>query len=206
MTTAQPSTVADNAAAPEQPHAHHTCPWWLGYFLVNPLRRLREDPDTILGPHVKPGMTAVDIGCAMGFFSLPLARMVGENGRVVCVDIQQRMLDRLEKRARKAGLDRRIESRLASQNDLDLHDLAGRADIVLAVHVVHEAAYPRAFLQQCAELLAPDGKLLVIEPAGHVSRADFAETRRVALELGLTEVEPRPRIKTHALLLAKASG
>ena len=76
----------------ESPRGHHVCPWWVGYLIASPLRKLGENPDTILAPLVEPGMTTVDIGCAMGFFSLPLARMVGGSGRVVCVDVQERML------------------------------------------------------------------------------------------------------------------
>lgn len=40
--------------------AAHICPWWMGYFLANPLRRLVENPEKLLGPFVDQGMTAVD--------------------------------------------------------------------------------------------------------------------------------------------------
>ena len=76
------------AGVEEKPRDHHVCPWWIGYLIASHLRKLGENPDTILGPLVEPGMTVVDVGCAMGFFSLPLARMVGESGRVLCVDVQ----------------------------------------------------------------------------------------------------------------------
>jgi hypothetical protein len=42
--------------------AHRVCPWWLGYFLLNPLRRFAHDPARIVGPYLKPGMTVVDFG------------------------------------------------------------------------------------------------------------------------------------------------
>ena len=51
--------------------ADRVCPWWLGYFLASPIRKLVHDPRSILEAYVKSGMTALDIGCAMGFFSLP---------------------------------------------------------------------------------------------------------------------------------------
>jgi hypothetical protein len=35
----------------------HVCPWWGGYFIDNPLRRLFHNPEKIVGPYVQPGMT-----------------------------------------------------------------------------------------------------------------------------------------------------
>ena len=80
------------------------CPWWLGPLLANPLRRLVQDPAAILAPHVREGMTVLEPGCGMGFFSLPLARLVGPGGRVVCVDLQRKMIEGLRRRAKRAGL------------------------------------------------------------------------------------------------------
>jgi ubiquinone/menaquinone biosynthesis C-methylase UbiE len=56
------------------------------------LRRLLQDPDKIVKPYVKEGMVVLDVGCGMGFFSLTLARLVGKTGKVVCVDLQDRMI------------------------------------------------------------------------------------------------------------------
>lgn len=58
--------------------SHRVCPWWLGYLLASPLRRLLQNPDGILKPHVKEGMCVLDIGCGRGFFSLPLAKLAGD--------------------------------------------------------------------------------------------------------------------------------
>ena len=65
--------------------AAHVCPPWIGYFLLNPLRKLVENPRGIFEPFVREGMTVLEPGCAMGFFTLPLARMVGPSGRVVAL-------------------------------------------------------------------------------------------------------------------------
>ena len=70
----------------------HVCPWWGGDFLDNRLRRLIHDPEMIVGPYVKPGMTVMDVGCGMRLFSIPMARMVGDEGRVIAVDLRQKML------------------------------------------------------------------------------------------------------------------
>jgi cyclopropane fatty-acyl-phospholipid synthase-like methyltransferase len=47
----------------------------------NPIRRLLHNPEKILGPYVKPGMTVMDVGCGMGFCSIAMAKMVGEDGK-----------------------------------------------------------------------------------------------------------------------------
>lgn len=190
------STTASETTA----RKHHVCPWWIGYLLVNPIRKLAENPNHILGPLVEPGMTAVDIGCAMGFFSLPLAHLVGPRGRVICVDVQQRMLTSLVKRARRKGVEGVIETRLADQQSLGLDDLAGRADLVLAIHVVHETAYPERFLEQCRAVLGPGGKLLIAEPRGHVKPEDFETTRSIVLGLDFTPGEPPQLRRSHTLL------
>ncbi len=50
------------------------CPWWAGYFLASPLRQLFQDPAKILAPYVREGMTVLEPGPGMGFFTLELAR------------------------------------------------------------------------------------------------------------------------------------
>jgi len=185
----------------ESPRDHHVCPWWVGYLIASPLRKLGENPDKILGPLVEPGMTAVDFGSAMGFFSLPLARMIGPHGRVVCVDLQPRMLSSLRKRARKKGLDDIIETRECSNDDLGVDDLSGQADVALAIHVVHEVPYPRQFLTTCRTVLKPGGRLLLIEPKGHVSDEEFQETKDLAFDVGFTECDKLQLRKSHALVL-----
>jgi 2-polyprenyl-3-methyl-5-hydroxy-6-metoxy-1,4-benzoquinol methylase len=63
--------------------SHRDCPWWLGYLLASPLRRLLQRPEEILRPYVSEDMHALGVGCGMGFFSLPLARFGCISGKVV---------------------------------------------------------------------------------------------------------------------------
>ncbi|HXN47666.1 MAG TPA: methyltransferase domain-containing protein, partial [Bryobacteraceae bacterium] len=71
---------------------HRVCPWWLGYLLASPIRRLAQNPSGTVAPYVREGMTVLEPGPGMGFFTLDLARLVGSSGRVVAVDIQPKML------------------------------------------------------------------------------------------------------------------
>src|SRR5208282_4786789 len=100
--------------------AQHVCPWWVGYLLASPIRRLRQNPEELLRPYLWSGMMVLEPGPGMGFFTLPLARLIGETGCVVAVDIQSKMLKSLRRRATKAGLSQRIETRLAHPNSLGI--------------------------------------------------------------------------------------
>lgn len=161
------------------------CPWWLGYALLNPLRRLFQSPESIVGPFVEPGMVVLEPGPGMGYFTLELARRVGPRGRVHAVDVQQRMLDGLERRLRRAGLADRVQTRLAEPDGLGVGDLRGTVDLALALWVVHEVPDQAAFFGELAAALKPGGRALVVEPRGHVSRADFDRTLAIARAAGL---------------------
>jgi ubiquinone/menaquinone biosynthesis C-methylase UbiE len=172
--------------------AGDVCPWWLGYFIDNPVRRLLHDPSKILRPYLKPGMTVMDIGCGMGIFSIAMAKMVSKEGRVIAVDLQARMLDTLRKRAQKAGVTERIQSHQCGPNALGI-DV--QVDFVLAFAVVHEVPDTRRLLGEVRANLRPGGTFFVAEPRLHVPAEQFQGMVKLAEELGLrlTE-EPRVRL------------
>ncbi|HKM80688.1 MAG TPA: class I SAM-dependent methyltransferase [Candidatus Acidoferrum sp.] len=183
--------------------AHRVCPWWLGYFLASPLRKLEYNPRTILAPYVKEGMTVLDFGSAMGFFSIPLAQMVGPAGKVICVDMQEKMLARLKKPAQKAGVSAQIETRLCTQDAPGLEPLAGTIDFALLFAVVHEVPARAALFAGVAAALKPQAKLLLAEPKGHVSAEDFARTLSIAKEQGFVEVAKPQIFRSYAVLLQR---
>jgi 2-polyprenyl-3-methyl-5-hydroxy-6-metoxy-1,4-benzoquinol methylase len=183
--------------------AQHVCPWWLGYFLASPVRRWIEKPEEIIAPYIREGMTVLEPGPGMGFFTIPMARMVGLSGRVIAVDVQERMLDGLRRRAAKAGVQSRIETRLAGPNSLEVQDLNGTVDFVLAFAVVHEMPSAETFFQQAVATLKPGGHVLFVEPAGHVNQKKLSKEVDAARVAGLEEVI-RPLVKrSHAVLLRK---
>lgn len=160
------------------------CPWWLGYLLAAPWRKLWHDPRTILRPFLAEGMTVLEPGPGMGFFTLDVARLVGPTGRVVAVDIQPRMLEALRRRARKAGLLERIDARLARGDGMGIDDLEGRVDFVLAFAVVHELPNAGRFFAEAHRALKPGGRLLLSEPRLHVSEKAFGATLKSAQDAG----------------------
>jgi ubiquinone/menaquinone biosynthesis C-methylase UbiE len=179
------------------------CPVWVGYLLASPVRKLFQNPERILGSYVEEGMKVVDIGCAMGFFSLPLARMVGSNGKVICVDVQEKMIRSLEKRARKAGLSSRVETRTCHPDSLCVDDLKEQIDFALASAVVHEVPDASRFFSEAYKVMKPTGRLLIVEPKGHVSKNAFDRTVSVAEQSGF-RVKKNPQIpRSRSILLGK---
>jgi len=184
--------------------AEQVCPWWRGYLLASPIRRWMLNPEKMLAPYVKEGMTVLEPGPGMGFFTLPLARMAGAAGRVVAVDIQAEMLKSLRRRAVKAGLSERIETRLAQPETLELGDLKGAVDFVLAFAMVHEMPSAEVFFSEVADALKPGGLLLLAEPQGHVKLAAFERELTAAHTAGL-EVQDRLEIRfSQAAVLRKS--
>jgi 2-polyprenyl-3-methyl-5-hydroxy-6-metoxy-1,4-benzoquinol methylase len=184
--------------------ADHVCPVWVGYLMANPLRKLFQNPNKILADHVQPGMRVLDVGCAMGFFSVPMAERVGPDGQVVCVDVQENMLTSLKKRARRAGVRDRIHVRRCTAAGLGCEDLDEQIDFALAFAMVHEVDDPAGFLEEVYACLGQGGRLLIAEPRGRVTPDAFEETIRQAESAGFA-VAQRPRIRSsHAVLLLRA--
>jgi ubiquinone/menaquinone biosynthesis C-methylase UbiE len=183
--------------------ASYVCPWWAaGITINNPVRRLLHDPQKIVGPYVSAGMTVMDVGCGVGWFSVPMATMVGDHGRVIAVDLQQQMLNMLRRRAEKAGVADRIELHKCEQNGLGVHV---QADFVLVFAMLHEVPNQRGLLEEILRCLKPGGNLLLAEPPIHVSRKMFADEVAIAKEVGFQMVE-QPRLRwCHAVVFTKAN-
>jgi 2-polyprenyl-3-methyl-5-hydroxy-6-metoxy-1,4-benzoquinol methylase len=178
------------------------CPWWLCFTFDNPLRKLLHNPEALLSPYVRPGSTVIDIGPGMGYFSIPLARLVGPKGRVIAIDVQPEMLAALASRARKSGVSERIQPHLASQDSLGNHP---KADFVMAFWMVHEVPNQRAFFAEIFGFLKPEGLFLFVEPILHVPKKSFLRTVQSAREVGFI-VKDMPKIRlSHSVLLTPAA-
>lgn len=109
---------------------------------------------------VKPGMTVCDMGSGNGFYSLPIAKLVGPAGRVLAVDIQPEMLNMLEEREAAAKLSN-IDTILGLLHDPKLPE--GAVDLILLVDVYHEFSHPEQMLAAMRRALKPDGRIALVE-------------------------------------------
>jgi len=182
----------------------HICPWWLCFTFDNPLRRLVHNPEAILGSVVHSGDTVLDVGPGMGYFTIPLAGLVGPSGRVIAADIQQKMLDAVLRRARRRGVADRIQIHLSTPESIGVDQ---KVDFVLAFWIVHEIADQASFFKQIRAILKPSRCLLLAEPVIHVTQRIFSRTLGAAKEMGLiVREEPRIRLSHSALLELRPGG
>jgi SAM-dependent methyltransferase len=179
----------------------HRCPWWLARFLTCPLRRLFDHPDDTLGALVQPGQIVLELGPGSGYFSLPIAKALGQTGKLVAVDVQPQMLRMLARRLERHGLADRLVPRLVRCVEQELGDLSESIDLAICINVVHELPQPRAAMHAVCATLRPGGQLLFVEPRGHVSRQRFLSELAFVTEAGL-ELLPDPRLKRRGRLYA----
>jgi predicted methyltransferase len=127
-------------------------------------RREREDeenPDLAMRlMRVQRGSTVADLGAGSGYFTTRLARAVGATGKVYAVDIQQGMLDLLQKAIVRERLTNVVPV-LGATADPKLPPES--LDLVLMVDVYHEFSQPQTMLQHIRTALKPGGRLVLLE-------------------------------------------
>jgi ubiquinone/menaquinone biosynthesis C-methylase UbiE len=169
---------------------NRVCPIERAGSLDNRIRRWVQNPQKILGAYIEEGMTVLDVGCGPGFFSVDMAKMVGETGRVIAADLQEGMLEKLREKIKGTELEGRIRLHKCEE---DKTGVLENVDFVLLFYVVHEVPDKEEFFNEIVNILKTNGRILIIEPPFHVSKRAFEETVRKAREAGLTEVE-RPKV------------
>jgi ubiquinone/menaquinone biosynthesis C-methylase UbiE len=147
------------------------------------LRGLVHSPAKILKGFVKEGMTAADIGCGPGFFTTAMSDMAGASGKVYAVDLQQEMLDKAKSRIEKLCKNKNVTFIKAEPDQLNL---APGFDFALAFYMVHEVPDADKFFKEVFSALKPGGKLLVVEPLFHISKAGLEAERAAAIKAGFS--------------------
>jgi len=197
--------VSDRAEQPPRPSGParktHVCPVSAVRTFDNVLRPWVHDPRKLFAPHVKPGMTVLDVGCGRGWATLGLARLVGERGRVIAADLQEGMLALVRERAAKAGLSDRVRFHRCGRHGIGLQE---ELDFAVAFWMAHEVPDSAVLLAELFSLLKPGGRFLLVEPRFHVARARFRSMVRQAERTGFRQ-ETEPRVFfSRASLLEKA--
>jgi ubiquinone/menaquinone biosynthesis C-methylase UbiE len=168
----------------------HICPAEKAGILDNPIRRWLQNPEKILGPYIREGMTVLDLGCGPGFFSITMAAMVGESGRVIASDLQDGMLQKLRDKIQGTAFEGRIKLHKCTEDEIGISE---QVDFVLAFYMVHEVSNQTGLLEEIKSILRPKGQFLIVEPKIHVSKRAFDETIMKAMKIGFEPIE-QPKI------------
>ena len=131
------------------------------------------------------------------------AAAVGPEGKVICVDVEPKMLAALTRRAAQAGLADRIETHVCPEDGLGLEHRTARVDFALAFAVMHELADQNRTLGELAQVLKPGAALLLAEPSCHVTETEFQRTLAAAQQRGFVPGGPVPIRLARARLLTR---
>ncbi len=177
-------------------------PWWVGYALLFPTRKIFNNPYRLLKPYVKSDMAVLDYGCAMGYFSIPMAKMVAPEGMVFCADIQPKMLSKLRERAIKNGVSENI-SLLEVGGNYKPEKLKDKIDFALLFAVVHEVSDKHELFTHLYSMIKSGGILLIAEPKGHVKSGEFIFSLSLAQKAGFKILSHEPFNKELKAVLIK---
>ncbi len=120
-----------------------------------------EEPDHAIDVlKIAKGSTVADIGAGSGYMTIKLSRKVGAEGKVFANDIQQGMIDLLNRRLAKGKITN-VSTILGTQDDPRLPVEA--VDLVLMVDVYHELSQPQLMLRHIKASLKPGGRLVLLE-------------------------------------------
>jgi len=105
------------------------------------------------------GQNVLDFGCGSGTYSIPAAKLVGKNGRIYSLDVSQKALEKLSRKAEKKGLDNIVT--LLSSGDVDIPIDNEALNHVLLIDVLQEIADKEILLEEIHRILKPDGMMIV---------------------------------------------
>jgi len=136
-------------------------PEFAANLIDNPLRRLIQPPEEMPHRHgVKPGMKVLEVGPGNGTYTIATARAVGDGGQVVSIDIEPKMIERVNKRILVEGISN-IDARVADVFDLPFEE--GTFDLVYMIAVIGEIPTPERALREFYRVLKPTGNLAFSE-------------------------------------------
>ena len=153
----------------------------------NPLRRFTEPPEKLIGPHVSEGDTVADLGCGPGFYTIPMARLVGPRGRVYAVDSDEKAIRAVIERAAEGGYTN-IEARAQSAHDLGFID-DGSVDFILAHGLLCSMA-PRNHMAAAGEMnrvLKPGGRAYLSAARGWYSHMGDERWEEILVRFSVQE-------------------
>jgi len=166
------------------------CPVEYAGGLDNSFRRLLQDPRKILKPYIQKGMTVLDMGCGPGFFSIEIANMLAGSGKVISADMQDGMLEKVQRKIRGTELEQTISIHKCESDRIGLSE---KVDFVLLFYMVHEVPDQVKLFTELKSILKPAGKIYIIEPKFHVPKSAFELMTAKIKSLGF-EITESPKV------------
>ena len=182
-------------------HKHEVFSVKKAKYLTRWVRSILQNPHRILKPYIKGGMTVLDFGCGPGFFTLETAKLVGEKGKVIAVDLQQEMLDLLANRIKGSEIEKIITMHKCEEGKIGIN---ADVDVAIAFHVVHEVPDKDMFFSEMKNILKSEGILYLSEPKHRVNKKEFGETIKIAEKHGFTTTD-NPVVFSDRAIILKAS-
>jgi len=153
------------------------------------LRRVLYDPVKILSPWIRDGMAVADFGCGPGYFARTAAELVGRNGTVVAVDIEEGMLAMLRERIAGTSIEQRIRPHRCDPDHLGLSD---QLDLVYSFYVMHEVPDRERVIRELCAPIKPGGSIFLMDFVLTMSRPAFEDLERLVTQEGFRTIA-RPR-------------
>ena len=111
---------------------------------------------------VRPGHSVIDLGCGhSGFWTFPLADIVGRTGEIHAIDIDSGALNNIKRKSAELKLTQ-INAVHADLENLKKHSIP-KADIAVLINTMYQLKKKPSFFTSIKDLLKPQGKLLVVD-------------------------------------------
>jgi len=170
---------------------NRVCPVERAGGLDSKIRKWIQNPKKILRMYLREGMVALDLGCGPGFFSVEMAKMVGESGKVIAADLQEGMLEKVKNKTQGTQIEKRIKLHKCIEEKIGITE---KVDFVLAFYLLHELPDQEKTLKEIKSVLKPNGIFYMVEPKYfRVSKQEFEESIKKAIKTGFKIVE-RPKL------------
>ncbi|MDD3050962.1 MAG: class I SAM-dependent methyltransferase [Candidatus Cloacimonetes bacterium] len=176
------------------------CPVEMAGGLDNILRRIAQNPQKILKPYIKPGMSVLDLGCGPGFFTVEIAKLLNGSGKVIAADLQQGMLDKITCKIAGSGLENQISLHKCKEDTIGVSE---NVDFILAFYMIHEVPDQKKLFTELVSILNAKGEMLIVEPNFHVSENDFKKMLQICEVSGFSAIAYPKSFMNRSVLLKK---
>ena len=175
------------------------CPMKVAGLLDSKFRKLFHNPNKILKPFIKRNISALDIGCGPGVFSIEIAKLMEGTGKVISVDMQEGMLEIIKKKIDGKIYEKNIVLHKCTQNCINVKE---NIDFLLLFYVVHEVPSKEKLFNEILPLINKDGLIMIVEP-GLIPTKEYNWIINFVKEKGFEEYEKLKIMFSKGIVLKK---